>query len=392
MSFKYISLFSGAGGLDIGLERAGLEAISLCEIEKSFCETLKQNAGWEHVDGKTYFQNAHIFNHDIRDLNARDFVSNHQTVDLVVGGPPCQAFSSSGKQLSVLDSRGELVHEFVRFISEIKPRVFLFENVRGLVTARDKHGNPGGVIRDVIDQLEDIGYSVRATLLNSADFGGYQRRVRCFLVGSSAGLAPEFPQPTHSKNGDMISVRWRTLTQFLQKHADRNEQNLVYPTQGLNEQLSSISNGCGIKSPGKAEPTRPNGHWGYRQGTFIADLELPARTVTGSASQDWVRWDDKLRRLTFDEVKLLQGFPEDWSFYGTNAGRFKQVGNAVPAIFGELLGGIITQHLDAFPNTLPEKLAFPEMFKGYISYTIKDHARNASARSVHSQFSKSCKK
>ena len=236
---------------------------------------------------------------------------NHKTVDLVVGGPPCQAFSSSGKQLSVLDSRGTLVHEFVQKIDEIKPKVFLFENVRGLVTARNTEGNPGGVIKDIISQLEELGYSVRATLLNAADYGSYQRRVRCFLIGSSAGLAPEIPEPTHSKSNNLLNAKWRSLEEFLAIHAEQNDDLFDFPTEKLMAVLKDIPNGSGIKSPGKPEPTRPNGHWGYRQGTFIADLDLPARTVTGSASQDWIRWNGNLRRLTFNEIKILQGFPED---------------------------------------------------------------------------------
>ena len=201
MSYTYVSLFSGAGGLDIGLERAGLRATSLCEIEESFCDTLEANAGWEHCDGSMYFKNTVIHNRDIKELDVSDLLANQKTVDLVVGGPPCQAFSSSGKQLSVLDSRGALIHEFVRTIAEIKPKMFLFENVRGLITARDTEGNPGGVIKDVICQLEEVGYSVRACLLNAADYGGFQRRVRCFLIGSASGVAPQVPEPTHSKKG-----------------------------------------------------------------------------------------------------------------------------------------------------------------------------------------------
>jgi DNA (cytosine-5)-methyltransferase 1 len=387
VSYKYISLFSGAGGLDLGLERAGLSAISLCEIEKSFCDTLEVNAGWKHIDGRTYFENALIHNGDIKELSTTDLMANQKTIDLVVGGPPCQAFSSSGKQLSVLDSRGELVHEFVQKVAEIKPKVFLFENVRGLVTARNAEGIPGGVIKDIICQLEEIGYSVRATLLNAADYGGFQRRVRCFLIGSSAGLAPEIPEPSHSKKVNLLNAKWRSLKEFLEIHADQNNENFNFPTDKLMAQLKDIPNGSGVKSPGKPEPTRPNGHWGYRQGTFIANLDLPARTVTGSASQDWVRWNGNLRRLTFNEVKLLQGFPKDWNFHGTKAQHYKQVGNAVPAIFGELLGKVIVNHLNSFPNELPVKLDFPKVFKGYIDYTIKDHARNASARSIHSKFS-----
>lgn len=384
---KYVSLFTGAGGLDIGLERAGLKAVSLCEIEKVFCDTLHENQQLQHAGGIDYFAGAVINNADICEVTGRD-LSLGCEVDLVVGGPPCQAFSSSGKQLSVLDARGTLVHEFVRVVDELKPRMFLFENVRGLVTARDSSGEPGGVVCDLLEQFNEIGYSCRATLLNSADYGSHQRRVRCFILASRQGRAPVFPEATHQKSSDILFPNWRTLGEFLKEHADTDEANYTFPTKELSEQLNGIPDGSGIKSMGTAEPTRPGGHWGYRQGTFIADQNLPARTVTGSASQDWIRHDKVLRRLTLREVMLLQGFPSDWHLLGTKAQKYKQVGNAVPAVFGELLGAVILDHLANYPSSPPERLEIPKLFMGYIDYTKRDHARNASARSVHRQFNK----
>jgi len=385
MKFRYVSLFCGAGGLDIGLERADLETISLCEIEKVFCNTLESNQGWVHCDQKAYLSPAKIINADIREVNHRDLYSE-DGLDLVVGGPPCQAFSSSGKQLSVLDPRGTLVMEFYRIVDALKPRMFLFENVRGLVTARDKSGEPGGVITELIHILEEIGYSCRAGLLNSADYGAYQRRVRCFIIGSQKGKAPDFPEPEFQKGSGLFGKDWLSLEGFLSAHADSDEGNFTYPSQQLAEQLSIIPSGSGIKSPGKAEATRPSGHWGYRQGTFIADLSLPARTVTGSASQDWVRWNGVLRRLTFDEVKLLQGFPEDWIVQGTKSQQYKQIGNAVPTVFGEALGRVIVSHLKNFPTGKPVRIGVPNSFKEYIEYTKRDYARNKSSRNIHRHF------
>lgn len=387
MKPKYISLFSGAGGLDIGLERANLQPVSLCEIEKEFCKTLESNQGWTHSDGRTYLEKAKLINADIREVSHRDLCSEI-SLDLVVGGPPCQAFSSSGKQLSVLDPRGALVSEFCRIVDALKPKMFLFENVRGLVTARDKTGEPGGVVTELIHILEEVGYSCRAGLLNSADYGAHQRRVRCFIVGSNKGEAPNFPEPEFHKGVGLFGGKWRSLHGFLSAHADTDKANFTYPSKALLEQLKNIPEGSGIKSPGKAEATRPSGHWGYRQGTFIADLSLPARTVTGSASQDWVRWNHILRRLTFNEVKLLQGFPIDWVVEGTKAQQYKQIGNAVPTVFGEALGNIIVSHLKNFPSAKAVRIGVPDSFKGYMEYTKKDHARNKDARTVHRQFEK----
>jgi DNA (cytosine-5)-methyltransferase 1 len=385
MKPRYVSLFSGAGGLDIGLERAGLEPVSMCEIEKVFCSTLKDNQGWEHSDGRTYLGGAKIINADIREVSHKDLFSG-SGLELLVGGPPCQAFSSSGKQLSVLDPRGALVSEFCRMVEALKPKMFLFENVRGLVTARDKSGEPGGVVTELIHILESTGYSCRAGLLNSADYGAYQRRVRCFIIGSRKGEAPHFPDPMFLNGAGLFEAPWRSLREFLSTHADEDESNFTYPSKALYEQLVDIRDGSGIKSPGKAEATRPGGHWGYRQGTFIADLNLPARTVTGSASQDWIRWSGKLRRLTFHEVKLLQGFPEGWVVCGTKAQQYKQIGNAVPTVFGEALGRVIGSHLQNFPTTKPVHIGVPESFKGYMDYTKRDHSRNKEARAVHRHF------
>lgn len=385
MKPSYVSLFSGAGGLDIGLERAGLQAVSLCEIEKVFCRTLESNKGWQHRDGRIYLEKARIINADIREANHRDLFLG-DGLDVVVGGPPCQAFSSSGKQLSVLDSRGALVSEFYRIVDALKPKMFLFENVRGLVTARDKSGEPGGVVTELLHILEGVGYSCRAALLNSADYGAHQRRVRCFVMGSRNGEAPLFPAPTFQNGGGLFGSNWKSLRDFLAVQADKDAANFTFPSKALLGQLKDTPDGSGIKSPGRAEATRPGGHWGYRQGTFIADLNLPARTVTGSASQDWVRWDGVLRRLTFNEVKLLQGFPEDWVVEGTKAQQYKQIGNAVPAVFGEALGRVIVAHLNEFPSTKPVRIGIPDSFKDYMEYTKRDHERNKDARTVHRHF------
>lgn len=305
------------------------------------------------------------------------------------GGPPCQTFSSAGKMQSVFDKRGTLFQEFVRMVDYWKPTTFLFENVRGLVTARDFDGKPGGVIKNIISAFENIGYSCRAALLNAADYGAYQRRVRCFIIGVRYGMAPVFPEITHtdmSTNStennalfpELERKPWQSLGAFLETYADNNETNWVYPTSALFEQLQRIPNGSGLKSQGVVEKTRPGGHWGYRQGTFIADPNKPARTVTGSTAQDWIRLNDgTLRRLTFLEVKRLQGFPEPWHFCGSKAQQFKQVGNAVPLIFGEVIGQTLIKYLETYNSKLkPQTIPLPERFEQYITYTKKEEAKN----------------
>jgi DNA (cytosine-5)-methyltransferase 1 len=128
-SFAAVSVFSGAGGLDIGMERSGFRTVALCELDPNFAETLRANQGAQRGDGVSHFAEAVVHQTDVRGLSGRDLAAGAE-IDCLLGGPPCQAFSSSGKQLSVLDPRGSLVEEFVRLTREIGPKTFVFENVR----------------------------------------------------------------------------------------------------------------------------------------------------------------------------------------------------------------------------------------------------------------------
>jgi DNA (cytosine-5)-methyltransferase 1 len=394
-SITAISLFTGAGGLDIGLERTGIDVISANEIEPNYVRTLEVNQRNKiPIPGRkrNYLQGAEIISADVREVPEGRLCPGGTGVDLIVGGPPCQPFSSAGKMGSVSDERGLLFHEFVRIVRYWKPTAFLFENVRGLITARGLDGEPGSVIRQILRDFEDIGYSCRAALLNAADYGSFQRRVRCFILGVRYGRAPEFPSPTHSRQGKEATAQllfnnpgiepWRTLGEFLEIHADEDRDNWVRPTPILEKELRTLPAGSGLKSSGVVEQSRPGGHWGYRQGTFIADLSLPARTVTGSTSQDWIRLKDgTLRRLTIKEIAALQGFPTRWVFAGTKADQFKQVGNAVPVVFGEIMGRTIQNYLANCPRGVKAiRLPLPNSFLDYMEYTKKEEARNGASR------------
>lgn len=393
--FPAISLFTGAGGLDIGLDRVGFEIVSAVEMDQVCCETLSQNQAKKlliHKSGSRYhLQGTRIINKDIKKIHPQELAPTDIDVNCLFGGPPCQTFSSAGKMQSVFDDRGTLFQEFVRMVDYWKPTTFLFENVRGLVTARGFDGKPGSVIKNILTAFENIGYSCRAGLLNAADYGAYQRRVRCFIIGVRHGIAPLFPEVTHTERPindnnvlfpELEKKPWQSLGIFLDRYADNNKTNWVHPTPALFEQLNRIPDGSGLKSQGVIENTRPGGHWGYRQGTFIADQNKPARTVTGSSAQDWIRLNDgTLRRLTFLEVKRLQGFPEQWCFCGSKAQQFKQVGNAVPLIFAEVIGQTLINYLETYnPNLKPQKIPLPERFEQYISYTEKEEARNGVIR------------
>ncbi len=391
---KAVSIFTGAGGLDIGLERAGFETVSALEIHPKYCETILQNQKKNIPIGTTagsnsFFQGTKIINADIATVCGSDLICGEKSIDCLIGGPPCQAFSSAGKQQSIFDKRGTLVYEYFRILNELKPKTFIFENVRGLVTAKGKNAEPGEILTELLSLFSSAGYNCRVALLNAAEYGAYQRRVRCFIIGSNIAAAPFFPDPEYAEEEEfsllpeMCRKKWKTLGDFLEKFADSDEAAWIRPTEDLAQQLSSIPSGKGLKSTGRVEATRPSGHWGYRQGTFIADLSKPARTVTGSSSQDWIRMNDgSLRRLTLREVAGLQGFPHEWEFCGSKADQYQQVGNAVPTVFGEVLGKTLAQYLRGGFCSMPERNApeLPKDIQEAIRYTKYDNERNGAYR------------
>jgi DNA (cytosine-5)-methyltransferase 1 len=382
-----VSLFSGAGGLDIGLEEAGFETASATDWDGDCIRTLHANQAQRLPvrgrSGRLHFAGARIVEADLVDVKGSDLFAGN--LDLLVGGPPCQPFSSSGKQRSVLEGRGRLFEHFARIAQELRPRIILYENVRGLVTARGRTGRPGEALAEVQAAFEEIGYAVRFGLLNAADFGAPQRRVRLFMVGTRDMALPPFPEPTHGREPRPTLFGrlqpWVSLSEFLVALPSPAPEEIVRPSDRLEPQLRDLPCGCGLKSQGRAEPTRPGGHWGYRQGTFIADLKLPARTVTAAASQDWIRLpDNSLRRLTLRECAGLQGFPMEWRFVGSKASQFRQVGNAVPSVFGRAIGGVLVQALQEASKEHPVSAPLPAGFTAAIQYTQRDHARNAVAR------------
>jgi DNA (cytosine-5)-methyltransferase 1 len=392
-----VSLFTGAGGLDVGIEQAGFAVVSATDLDADCVATMTANQAARipipGQPGRTYLDTTRLLCSPVEGLTADDLrppdADDDWHPDLLIGGPPCQPFSSAGKMLSVHDPRGRLFEDFVRLAKSLAPRVILFENVSGLVTARGPHGRPGEALMLVKEQFEAAGYSTSFGLLNSADFGVPQRRVRCFMFGSRLHPLPEFPEATHAENPVLSLLgpsqqRWQTLGEFLRSRPGPADE-VVRPSPELRRKLASVSSGSGLKSRGVREATRPGGHWGYKQGTWIADLNRPARTVTAAATQDWIREEDgSLRRLTLSECAQLQGFPDGWVFVGTKASRFRQVGNAVPSVFGVILGRALMVSLEAqHGQTRRAKSApLPARFHAAIRYTQREHARNGPSRDL----------
>jgi len=200
---KAISLFSGAGGMDIGIRKAGFDILAALEIDKYCCETLRFAAMRECT-------NTEIYEVDIQTINPTQLCSalniQPMQLDLLFGGPPCQPFSIAGKQNGLSDNRGPLLFEINRFAKYLKPKVILLEQVKGLFSAKDSNGKKGGIFEQFIADLESIGYIPKWQLCCAADYGVPQLRERIFVVATRGINGFEFPTQTHTPNDCMPNL------------------------------------------------------------------------------------------------------------------------------------------------------------------------------------------
>ncbi|MFI6941945.1 DNA cytosine methyltransferase [Streptomyces sp. NPDC050418] len=390
-----VSLFSGAGGLDAGLERAGFHTVSATDFDANCMKTLAEvqsakipvrgQSGSFHLDGTRLI---HASAEDISPADLRPAGANSRwRPDVLSGGPPCQPFSSAGRQRGIEDPRGKLFLEFVSLADQLKPRIILFENVRGLVTAKTPDGEPGGVLRMIRSSFEEIGYATRFKLLNAADFGAPQRRIRLFMIAAKDRALPDFPEPTHSRDaGDTLlgSVKpWVSLGEFLSGQPAPDPSEIIHPTGSLIDELANLVPGTGVKSGGIVEANRPSGHWGYRQDRFLADLKLPARTIRAATTPDWIRLEDgSMRRLSWRECAALQGFPREWAFQGTTASKFRQIGNAVQAEMAEKIGLMLMRSISSSKRVSPVSASWPAEFHKWMAYTAMEHNTNGKHRAA----------
>lgn len=374
-----IDLFAGAGGLASSLEASGWRTVSALDIDADAVATLRRNQDRGNLIGTRIIQG------DIHDISARDLrpsgVRSTWRPDLLTGGPPCQPFSSAGRMRGFEDPRGGLFQEFVRLADELKPRFILFENVAGLVTAKTPNGEVGGVLRRIQNEFEEIGYACRFDLLNAADYGAPQRRVRLYMIASRQERLPEFAQPTHSREISGGHKPWVTLAEFLATQPSPSREDIVRPNAHRAAALAKLLPGTGLRSGGIVEANRPSGHWGYRQDCFVADMKMPSRTIRAAATPDWLRLrGGSMRRLTWRECANLQGFPTDWEFVGTVASRFRQIGNAVQGHIGRAIGAALKASASEARRSKPTSAPWPACFHKRVRYTAMEEVVNGAHR------------
>ena len=208
-----LSLFSGAGGFDLGIKEAGFNVLAAIEMDPFCCETLKYNI-------KNRGEKTKVYCDDIQNIRAsqlcRDLKLAPGDLDLLFGGPPCQSFSAIGKQRGVEDPRGQLIFQMIRFARAFKPKYVLMEQVVGFANFAPPDGEQGEVKNLLINCFEKLGYRVNTAILNAANYGVPQKRKRFFLVAHRKSLKFQFPNPTHLDTLDMlINNRYVTVGDVL---------------------------------------------------------------------------------------------------------------------------------------------------------------------------------
>jgi DNA (cytosine-5)-methyltransferase 1 len=361
-----ISLFSGAMGLDLGLEAAGFRTAVAIEKSKMAVETIRLNRD----------EDFPIFDEAIEGVDVDEVLDfaglKPGEAFILTGGPCCQSFSTVGKRRSLSDAkRGTLFREFKRFVVEARPRFFIMENVKGMLSAAVKHRpldergpgfaalSPeeelGSAFRIIRNELADLNYYVGFGLVNCADYGVPQKRLRVVFIGSRDGEDIVMPKRTHSEKGTDGTLPWVTLEQAIGKMS--GEEDHVSFSKERKELLSRLKAGQNWHDLPKSLHRKALGAaaktWGGRSG-FCRRLgwNKPAPTLTtdpiGRATT--LCHPQKLRPLTVQEYAKLQQFPDDWKFFGVTSQKYVQIGNAVPTGLGLAIGtmlGKVAKNTDA---------------------------------------------
>ncbi|PIC88550.1 DNA (cytosine-5-)-methyltransferase [Sporosarcina sp. P21c] len=364
MKRKAISLFTGAGGLDIGIKRAGFDVKIALEIEPVYCETLRTN-----------FPNLIVKQGDVMEYSRKKLyeeagLSEDDEIDLIIGGSPCQSFSTAGKRQAFEDPRGQAMIKFADLVQEVQPKVFLLENVKGLLSSSLKHVPISERNQRTLEPDEQQGsafkhllkhfgnYIVTDDLLNAADYGVAQTRERVFIVGVRSDLNTKyiFPKPTHEKNGLNGKCKWRTVADILneldvQKHsyvkysADRLRWMQMIPKGGGNwRDLRSHGEEIVKEAMGGAYESG-----GGKVGFFRrVNVNKPAPTLLTSPIQKSTNLGHPFedRPLSIEEYIKIQEFPKDYYISGSLSQQYTQIGNAVPTRLGQILGESIIDMLN----------------------------------------------
>lgn len=359
-SLKALSFFSGAMGLDQGLEKAGIPLLLACEMDAACRRTITANRPDIALLGD-------IGKYSAQDVRTAAGLSAQDDIDLIVGGPPCQAFSTAGARRGFADSRGNALLQYVDMIEALRPRFAVLENVRGLLSAPLLHtphaqrgedwsptteGLSGGALLHILERLRKAGYAISFNLYNAANFGVPQSRERVIVICSRDGIPLPHLMPTHSKEDAFGLPAWRTLRDALDglnpkagDHVDFPEDRLRFYrllTEGqywkhLPENLHREALRGSLDSGGGKTGFLRRLAWDKPSCTLVTSPNMPATDMCHP---------EENRPLSVQEYKRIQQFPDDWIMCGALTDQYRQIGNAVPVGLGEAVGRVILSRIN----------------------------------------------
>lgn len=332
--YKVIEFFAGAGGLALGLEKAGFSTVLLNEFDKHAVATLRKNRPeWQVIEEDIV---------TLVEKGISKYLGSDKEIDLISGGYPCQAFSYAGKGLGLEDARGTLFYPFAKVIEELKPKMFLAENVKGLVS----HDN-GRTLKTMIEVYEKLGYEVKYKIMNALDYGVAQKRERVAIIGIRKDLKEKynlnykFPKPYGYKLTLKDILKNVPKSEVTEYSTRKKEVMKLVPPGGcwrdLPEEIAKEHMGASYYLGGGKTGMARRLSW-----------DEPGLTVLCSPSQKQTErcHPDEIRPFSIRENARIQSFPDEWEFMGSISAKYKQIGNAVPVNFAEAIGKSIIDVLN----------------------------------------------
>lgn len=366
---KAISLFSGAGGCSLGFKNAGFDVLYASDLDKEAVKSYRHN-----------FSNTFVEEADIQKIDGNDIISrfnlNPGEIDFLIGGPPCQGFSTAGTRFWD-DPRNSLLKEYVRVLGQIRPKWFLMENVEGLLTSKN-----GEYVFEAVKAFVELGYKVRVDKIYAHEFGVPQRRKRVFIIGNRLGINFDLPKPTTKVRGQIFNHSEIGLKDAFinlpQPVIDKNikvaypgqlekgplseyyfnpnktiTDHYIFPLNDLQlERVSLLKPGQTMKDlPSHLQhesflrrakrrvkdgtPSEKRG--GAPSGLKRLFIDQPSLTITSAATREFIHPEEN-RTLTIRECARIQTFPDWFEFSGSASEKIKQIGNAIPPLLAEQFG------------------------------------------------------
>lgn len=369
---KALSFFSGAMGLDNGLEKAGIETVLACEFDKASRQTITTNKPDIGLIGD-------ITKYSSQEILEFSGLKDYSEIDVIVGGPPCQAFSTAGKRKGFEDARGNVFLKYLEIISDIMPKYAVIENVRGLMSSEMSVAIDDDVFRElpleathtkgaslyyVKRRLERMGYKVSFNLYNSANFGTPQIRERVVIIGVLGDQPVPHLMPTHSENAILGLKPWKTFREAIEGLPSDEIDYIPYQEKRMKylRMLGPGQNWRNLPDEMQKEAMGKSYHLGGGKTGFYRRLSWnrPAPTLVTHPTMPAtdLAHPEEERPLSVQEYKRIQEFPDDWKLCGKIIDQYKQVGNAVPVGLGFAIGKTIVNHINQIKPEIPEGFVY----------------------------------